>query len=98
VRLIRELKADWSPERYTDEYRNRLEHAIEQRAKTGHIKPVGSQSAPPANVINLMERLQRSLQQAGKQSGRKAAAGGAQKRSPTSAKPRKPARKSRRAA
>lgn len=72
VRLIRELKADWDPARYTDEYRERLETAIEERAREGRVHTRPAELEAPSNVIDLMERLQQSL--AGAAKGRRPAA------------------------
>lgn len=73
VRLIKELETKWDPERYTDEYRERIERAIAERIEKGkvHAEPIARQ--PPSNVIDLMERLQQSLAGASKTRGRKAA-------------------------
>jgi len=62
VRLIRELKTDWDPARYTDEYRERLQRAIEERAREGKVHTRPAELEAPSNVIDLMERLQRSLE------------------------------------
>ena len=72
VRLIRELKVEWDPERYTDEYRERLQTAIEERAREGKVHTRPAELEAPGNVVDLMERLQRSLETASK--GRRPAA------------------------
>jgi DNA end-binding protein Ku len=66
VRLIRELKVEWDPARYTDEYRERLQTAIEERAREGKVHTRPAELEAPGNVIDLMERLQRSLETASK--------------------------------
>ncbi len=101
TRLIKELKADWDPSRYTDEYRERLQTAIEERAREGRVHARPAAGEAPSNVIDLMERLQQSLAGASKKTG--AAAAGTRKRAPaakrrpTSKKKSSP-RRSRRAA
>jgi DNA end-binding protein Ku len=59
--LIDSLSADWKPEKYTDEYRENLMRVI--RAKIKGRKPKLKEEERPqeAEVIDLMERLQRSL-------------------------------------
>lgn len=92
--LVEGLAADWDPARYTDEYRANLLRIIEARQK--HAKPSleRQDTRADAKVIDLMERLRRSL---GAAAGPKApvprAAGGSSRRSkrqPASASARKP--------
>lgn len=66
--LVRGLTANWDPDKYTDEYRSNLMAII--RAKQKHQKP-HLESQPleaDAKVVNLMERLRKSL---GKAAGSK---------------------------
>lgn len=62
--LIEALAATWDPDKYTDEYRTNLLQII--KARTRHGKPVLARQEPRADakVVDLMERLQRSLSQA----------------------------------
>jgi DNA end-binding protein Ku len=59
--LIEGLAADWDPEKYTDEYRANLLEIIEARRR--HTKPDLEKQEPEAEakVVDLMERLRRSL-------------------------------------
>ena len=63
--LVENLAADWSPEKYTDEYRDNLMKVI--RAKLKGKKPHLTAEVEPqsAEVIDLMERLRRSLEGGG---------------------------------
>jgi DNA end-binding protein Ku len=60
-RLIEEFAADWDPDKYTDDYRENLMKVIE--AKRARAKPDLVPEAEPqsAQVIDLMERLRKSL-------------------------------------
>ena len=59
--LIDNLSADWKPEKYTDDYRDNLMRVIQ--AKLKGRKPRLKEEGRPreAQVIDLMERLQKSL-------------------------------------
>ena len=86
TRLIKELKADWDPARYTDEYRKRLQAAIEERAREGKVHSRPAAGEPPSNVINLMERLQQSLAGASR-SAKKGVGGGSRQQARSKPKP-----------
>jgi DNA end-binding protein Ku len=62
--LIEGLAAEWDPDKYTDEYRRNLMEIIE--AKRKRQKPELERQEPEADakVVDLMERLRRSLGQA----------------------------------
>jgi len=71
--LIEGLAADWDPDKYTDEYRANLLEIID--AKRRHTKPEleRQEAEVNGNVVDLMERLRRSLgKAAGPRTGRKA--------------------------
>jgi DNA end-binding protein Ku len=63
--LVEQLADKWDPEQYTDEYRANLMKII--KAKMKGKKPDLKDTAEPqqAEVVDLMERLRRSLQGAG---------------------------------
>jgi DNA end-binding protein Ku len=69
--LVENLAADWSPEKYTDEYRDNLMKVI--RAKMKGKKPELTAEVEPqsAEVVDLMERLRRSLEGGGAKGGAK---------------------------
>jgi DNA end-binding protein Ku len=76
LQLIDSLTAEWEPEKYTDEYRDNLMKVI--RAKLKGRAPTLHMTEEPqsAEVVDLMERLRRSLEGAGG-GGRKTAKSGA---------------------
>ena len=61
-RLIEELSDEWKPEKYKDEYEANLERLIRAKLKgrEARLKDEGAPE-PPANVVDLMERLKQSL-------------------------------------
>ena len=64
--LIDTMTAEFEPEKFDDTYRERLLGLIEARAK-GKAIPQGRAKAPAAtNVVNLMDVLQRSIEQSKK--------------------------------
>jgi DNA end-binding protein Ku len=71
--LVENLADKWDPSQYTDEYRENLMKIIKAKLKgkqptlTEHVEP------QQAEVVDLMERLRRSLQGAGAVKGTKAA-------------------------
>lgn len=60
-RLIEEFAAEWDPEKYTDDYRENIMKVVE--AKRERTKPDLEPERDPqsANVVDLMERLRKSL-------------------------------------
>ncbi len=59
--LVSSLEAKWEPEKYTDDYRDNLMRIIKARmkGKTAHL--VSDAPERDSNVVDLMERLRRSL-------------------------------------
>jgi DNA end-binding protein Ku len=99
LQLIRGLAADdFQPERYKDDYRQRVLDMI-QRKVEGQEVTVPPPAAPRAQVIDLMDALQKSLQ--GGKPGRRAAAAApsraAAPAAPAAAAEKKPLAKSKRA-
>jgi DNA end-binding protein Ku len=82
--LIQQLSADFDPEEFTDEYRTRLEQLVEQKVEGQEITVAAEQEEEPTKVVDLMEALKASVEEAKKKSparetkkkatGRKAAA------------------------
>lgn len=65
--LIDSMSDQWKPEEYEDEYRGALEKVIEEKIEKGDQappKPTGKRK--PANVIDLVSVLQKSLEESGK--------------------------------
>ncbi len=71
--LVNELAADWEPEKYTDDYRQNLLRIIEARKKGKEAELEPPAQSRDSNVVDLMERLRRSLEGTGR-SSRKGAA------------------------
>jgi DNA end-binding protein Ku len=63
--LIESMREEWRPERYRDEYRDRLMGWIERKAREGHgvkRKAAEPESEPVgAEVIDMMDLLKKSL-------------------------------------
>jgi DNA end-binding protein Ku len=71
--LVNSLAAGWSPSKYTDEYRENLLRIIKARVKGKPVALEPSEEPRQAEVVDLMERLRRSLEQSG--TGRSARGG-----------------------
>jgi DNA end-binding protein Ku len=59
--LVNNLAAAWDPSKYTDQYRDNLMRVIQAKAKGKHAKLVAGKEPHRAEVVDLMERLRRSL-------------------------------------
>jgi DNA end-binding protein Ku len=59
--LVQNLATEWKPEKYTDEYRENLMRVIQAKAKGKKIKLEAPAEPHQAEVVDLMERLRRSL-------------------------------------
>jgi DNA end-binding protein Ku len=59
--LIASLSTDFKPDRYHDEYRDRVLALIERKAQGQEVVTQPDQQPPTAKVINLMEALEASL-------------------------------------
>lgn len=64
-RLVESLTVPWGPDGYRDTYRERVEALIEQK-RVGQTIVAVETERPRANVVNLMEALQASLERARK--------------------------------
>ncbi|MGE5245362.1 MAG: Ku protein [Betaproteobacteria bacterium] len=74
--LVNSLAAKWSPEKYTDRYRENLMKIIRARLKGKQAALEPGVEPRRAEVVDLMERLRRSLEQTGKGGRRGARRGG----------------------
>ena len=83
--LVESLAAPWKPEKYTDDYRDNLMRIIKAKTKGKTITIEAPEEPRQAEVIDLMERLRRSLAQRGS-AGAKATPSS---RRPTGKAPRK---------
>jgi DNA end-binding protein Ku len=63
--LVESLAAEWKPSKYTDEYRENLLKVIKGKMKGRKVALEPAEEPRQAEVVDLMERLRRSLQQAG---------------------------------
>jgi DNA end-binding protein Ku len=66
--LINSLAADWNPEKYTDEYVDNLMRIIKGKVKGKKVTLEAPEAPRRGEVVDLMERLRRSLDQAGAKS------------------------------
>ena len=80
--LVNNLAAAWDPEKYTDQYRENLMKVIQAKVKGKKIDLAPAEEPRQADVVDLMERLRRSLEQGAGKGARKTARarGGATKR------------------
>jgi DNA end-binding protein Ku len=63
--LVNNLAAEWDPTKYTDQYRENLMRVIQAKAKGKRVKLQAGEEPRGAEVVDLMERLRRSLEGAG---------------------------------
>ena len=87
--LVEGLAGEWQPEKYTDDYRENLMRLIKARMKGARPRLKETSEPVRGEVVDLMERLRKSLEQTGK--------AGAQKRKSAARRPSR-ARRARRAA
>lgn len=60
VKLVQALTAKFEPEKFKDQYRERLRQAISQRVESGAVTQSETQ-VPPKPVVDIMAALQESL-------------------------------------
>ena len=63
--LVQSLAAEWDPGKYTDEYLANLMRIIKGKVKGKKVTLAGPEKPQKGEVVDLMERLRRSLDQAG---------------------------------
>jgi DNA end-binding protein Ku len=63
--LVNSLAAEWDPEKYTDQYLENLMRIIKGKVKGKKVTLEQEQTPRKGEVVDLMERLRRSLDQAG---------------------------------
>jgi DNA end-binding protein Ku len=71
--LVNSLAADWDPAKYTDQYRENLLRIIKGKMKGKKVELEPTAEPRQAEVVDLMERLRRSLEQGAARGGSKAA-------------------------
>jgi len=72
--LVNSLAAGWDPAKYTDQYRENLMRIIQGKMKGKDVHLAPEAEPRQAEVVDLMERLRRSLEQSGGAGGRPRAA------------------------
>jgi DNA end-binding protein Ku len=77
--LVNSLAAEWNPSKYTDQYRENLLRVIQGKLKGKEVALEPTGEPRRGEVVDLMERLRRSLAQAGGKSRRTKAPGGSKK-------------------
>jgi DNA end-binding protein Ku len=74
--LVNSLAAEWDPSKYTDQYRENLMRIIKGKMKGKQVE-IEPEAAPrETKVVDLMERLRRSLAESGSRRGSTRKAGG----------------------
>jgi DNA end-binding protein Ku len=63
--LVNSLAAEWDPSKYSDQYRENLMRIIRAKAKGKHVALESEPEPREAKVVDLMERLRRSLAESG---------------------------------
>jgi len=63
--LVNSLAAEWDPAKYTDQYRENLMRIIQGKVKGRKVHLEPTTEPEHAEVVDLMERLRRSLEQRG---------------------------------
>jgi DNA end-binding protein Ku len=63
--LVNSLAAEWDPSKYTDKYRENLLRIIQGKVKGKDVELETPSEPRQAEVVDLMERLRRSLAQSG---------------------------------
>jgi len=63
--LVNSLAAAWDPSKYTDQYRDNLMRVIQSKVKGKAVSLEPSAEPRDTEVVDLMERLRRSLAQSG---------------------------------
>jgi len=64
-RLVREMVAPWTPEKYRDEYQAELIAFIRKRARSGKLEDVDAPERPrepQGKVVDIMSLLKKSLE------------------------------------
>jgi DNA end-binding protein Ku len=72
--LVNSLAAEWDPEKYTDRYRENLMRIIRSKVEGREAELEPTVEPKQAEVVDLMERLRRSLAQSGRGTSKSRAA------------------------
>jgi DNA end-binding protein Ku len=63
--LVNNFASEWDPAKYTDQYRENLLRIIQGKVKGKDVELEPMTERPRAEVVDLMERLRRSLEKSG---------------------------------
>ena len=91
--LVGTLADAFAPEKYSNEYRDNLMKIINAKMQGIKIEVEEPEEPEPTNVLDLMTRLQQSLEQGKKKKGKKAAAAEVEEAAPETPAPARPKRK-----
>src|SRR6266849_7657037 len=95
--LVNSLAAEWDPAKYTDQYRENLMRIIQGKLKGKKVEIEAAAEPHQAEVVDLMERLRRSLEQGAPRPARsglrQSRAGIKPRAAKTTARAKKPAHK-----
>jgi len=83
--LVGNLAAEWDPSKYTDDYRENLMRVIKGKLKGRPVKLHAAEAPREVKVVDLMERLRRSLEARAPKRAKKAPKKAARKRTPHAA-------------
>jgi DNA end-binding protein Ku len=86
--LVDSLAAEWDPKKYTDQYRENLMRIIKGKMKGKHVELKPEAEPRQAEVVDLMERLRRSLAESGGRGARSAGTNARTKHRAAKAAPR----------
>ena len=99
--LVNSLASEWDPDKYNDQYRENLLRIIQGKVKGKEVSLEPTTEAPRADVVDLMERLRRSLEASGtrqRSTGRERRSAAAEKRPAKGTRKAAARKRSRRAA
>ena len=99
--LVNSLASEWDPDKYSDKYRENLVRIIKGKVKGKEVELEPTTEAPRAEVVDLMERLRRSLEASGtrqRSAGRERRSAAAEKRPAKNTRKAAARKRSRRAA
>jgi DNA end-binding protein Ku len=87
--LVNSLAAEWDPSKYTDQYRENLMRIVKGKAEGAEPELEAEETPRRGEVVDLMERLRRSLAQTGGAPKGRTSQGRTRKKAPKKAASRK---------
>jgi DNA end-binding protein Ku len=64
--LIQQLASEFNPEEFADEYRTKLEELVQAKVEGAEVTVAAEPEAEPTKVVDLMEALKASVEEAKK--------------------------------